>query len=159
MVKSQIMRTSAIKLLIWCLCYFKHLIKQNILKLWLLCIAQVAKGGGYLLAIAVQNKLHLHHICSTAACVPACVEQQPHLPVGSCQHKERENKEGEIPNFNKSNDCETLTQIQTTWKGPSLVSVLQKVMGTGLKQGQLGNNPTNFLSNVPFAPKNITPNS
>lgn len=46
-----------------------------------------------------------------------------------------------------------------TWKGPSLVSVLQKVIGTGLQQGQTGNNLTKCLNNIPFAPENITPNS
>lgn len=86
MVKSQIMRTSAIKLLI-CLCYFKHLIKQNILKLRSLCITEVAKWDGYLLGIAVWHRLHLHGIFTPSVpqlpSFPACVEQWPHLQAAS----------------------------------------------------------------------------
>lgn len=116
-----------------------------------------------MLAIAVQRRLHLHNICATAAGAPACVERQPHLQAAAsartrCTARRGKSRRGKSQLF-KSNDGETLTQIRTTWKGPSVISVLQKVTGTGLHQRQIGNNPTNFMDNVPFAPDNIPPNS
>lgn len=125
----------------------------------------VAKGAGYLLAIAVKHRLLLSQTCTRF--VPCCCLgpilcgiTSPPTPTRSCQHENllhrpgQEISKGKIPIF-KSNDGDTLIQTAITRAGASQLHALQNVIGTGLQRGQIGNKPTNILNNLLFPSENI----